>query len=346
MTVSSSHQDGGRNLDLLSVVAPVYNEEATIDEFYGRVCAALDGVRFELELVDDGSSDGSSTAMDRLAANDPRVRVISLSRNFGHQTALTAGLDHAHGNAVVMLDADLQDPPELLPQMLAAARADDADVVYGVRSDRSTDTAFKRMTARAYYRLMQRLVGGHLTPDAGDYRLMSRATVDAVNTLPDHHRVLRLVVPALGFPSTTVPYAREQRAAGKTKYPLSRMLRLTVDSLTGFTVAPLRLATWFGLGGALVTAILLAFALGANISGRTVPGWTSTFAAVAAVGAVQLLCLGLLGEYVGRLYTQMQGRPSYFVARDSLEQTPPSEDVVAALDEETVFEQEVRAAGR
>jgi dolichol-phosphate mannosyltransferase len=228
--------------------------------------------------------------------------------------------------------------------MLAAARSENADVVYGVRTDRSTDTAFKRWTAHTYYRLMQRLIGGHLTPDAGDYRLMSRATVDAVNTLPDHHRVLRLVVPALGFPSARVPYARAPRAAGKTKYPLSRMLRLTVDSLTGFSVAPLRLATWFGLGGALVTAVLLAFAVTANLSGRTVPGWTSTFVAVAAVGAVQLLCLGLLGEYVGRLYTQMQGRPSYFVARDSLDEKVPDEDVVSALDGD--LDEQLRAAGR
>ncbi|HYJ74820.1 MAG TPA: glycosyltransferase family 2 protein [Kineosporiaceae bacterium] len=336
----------------LTVVVPMYDEEAVLPLFAERLRPVLDGMfdgspeTYEVLVVDDGSRDATPVLLLREQRAWPQLRVVRLRANAGHQAALSAGLARARGRWIATLDADLQDPPELLPQMLAAARADDADVVYGVRSDRSTDTAFKRMTARAYYRLMQRLVGGHLTPDAGDYRLMSRATVDAVNTLPDHHRVLRLVVPALGFPSTTVPYAREQRAAGKTKYPLSRMLRLTVDSLTGFTVAPLRLATWFGLGGALVTAILLAFALGANISGRTVPGWTSTFAAVAAVGAVQLLCLGLLGEYVGRLYTQMQGRPSYFVARDSLEQTPPNEDVVAALDEETVFEQEVRAAGR
>jgi polyisoprenyl-phosphate glycosyltransferase len=299
----------------------------------------------ELVLVNDGSRDGSWPVMQRMAAEDARVVAINLSRNHGHQLALTAGLDLCRGQTILIIDADLQDPPELLPQMLAAARTDDADVVYAVRTDRSTDTAFKRWTARSYYRLMQRLVGGHLTPDAGDYRLMSRATVDAINTLPDHHRVLRLVVPALAFPSTTVPYARAERAAGKTKYPLSRMLRLTVDSLTGYSVAPLRLATWFGLGGALVTAVLLAFALGADLSGRTVPGWTSTFVAVAAVGAIQLLCLGMLGEYVGRLYTQMQGRPSYFVARDSLDDTVPNEDVVEALDEPEL-NQELRAAGR
>ena len=165
--------------------------------------------------------------------------------------------------------------------------------------------------------MMRRLAGSWVSDQAGDFRLMSRATVDAVNRLPEQNRVLRLVVPALGFPSAQVSYVRDERAAGTTKYPLSRMIRLTVDSLTGFSIAPLRLATWFGLGGALVTAILLAFAVVAYLSGKVVPGWTSTFVAVASVGAVQLLCLGLLGEYVGRMYTQLQGRPTYYIAYDS-----------------------------
>ena len=187
-------------------------------------------------------------------------------------------------------------------------------------SDRSSDSRFKRYTATVYYRMIRRLVGHHVPSDAGDFRLMSRATVDAVNRLPEQNRVLRLVVPALGFPSAQVSYVRDERAAGTTKYPLSRMIRLTVDSLTGFSIAPLRLATWFGLGGALVTAILLAFAVGAWLTGHTVPGWTSTFVAVASVGAVQLLCLGLLGEYVGRMYTQLQGRPTYYIAYDSADE--------------------------
>jgi dolichol-phosphate mannosyltransferase len=209
--------------------------------------------------------------------------------------------------------------------MLAKARGAGVDVVYAVRSNRDTDSVFKRLTAGAYYRLMRRIVGAHIPAQAGDFRLMSRATVDAVNVLPEHHRVLRLVVPALGFPSTEVSYVREERAAGHTHYPLSKMIKLSVDSITGFSVAPLRLATWFGLGGALATVALLGFAVVANLAGRTVPGWTSTVVAVAAVGAVQLLCLGLLGEYVGRLYTQMQSRPSYYVAFDSRELPPPSE---------------------
>jgi dolichol-phosphate mannosyltransferase len=303
----------------LSVVVPMYDEEAVLPLFAERLRPVLDGIgeTYEVVVVDDGSRDSTPVLLLREQRTWPQLRVVRLRANAGHQAALSAGLARARGAWIATLDADLQDPPEILPEMLELARAGDLDVVYGRRSDRSTDTPFKRLSARAYYALMRRTVGGHVMSDAGDFRLMSRATVDAVNTLPDHHRVLRLVVPALGFPSGTVPYRRAERAAGTTKYPLSRMVRLTIDSLTGFTIAPLRLATWFGLGGALVTAVLLAFALAAYLSGRTVPGWTYTFVAVAAVGAVQLLCLGLLGEYVGRLYSQMQGMPAYFVAHDS-----------------------------
>jgi dolichol-phosphate mannosyltransferase len=311
---------------VLSVVVPAFDEEAVLPLFAERLRPVLDGLGepYEVLVVDDGSTDLTPVILQRERRGWPQLRVVRLRANAGHQAALSAGLARARGAWVASLDADLQDPPELLPQLLATARAQAADVVYGVRGDRSTDSAFKRLTARGYYRVMRRLLGGHVPDDAGDFRLMSRATVDAVNGLPEHHRVLRLVVPALGFPSARVAYRREERAAGKTKYPLSRMIRLSVDSVTGFSVAPLRLATWFGLGGALATLLLLAAAVVAYLSGHTVPGWTSTFVAVAAVGAVQLLCLGLLGEYVGRLYTQMQGRPTYFVAHDSLDGSIPA----------------------
>jgi dolichol-phosphate mannosyltransferase len=299
----------------------MYDEEAVLPLFTDRVRPVLDGLGepYEVIAVDDGSRDTTPVLLLKARRDWPELRVVRLRTNAGHQAALSAGLARARGAWIATLDADLQDPPEVIPAMLEAARDTEADVVYGVRADRSSDTIFKRWTARAYYRLMRRLMGGAVHADAGDFRLMSRATVNAVNSLPDHHQVLRLVVPALGFPSTEVAYRREARAAGNTKYPLSRMIRLSVDSLTGFSTAPLRLATWFGLGGAVLTALLLAYALVAWLSGRTVAGWTSTFVAVAAVGAVQLLCLGLLGEYVGRLYTQAQGRPSYYVAHDSLD---------------------------
>lgn len=313
---------------VLSVIIPAYDEEAAIPLLSQRLRPVLDGLgeSYEVLVVDDGSRDTTPMVLQRESRTWPQLRVLRLRANAGHQAALSAGLVRARGAWVATLDADLQDPPEVLPQMLDAARTGGVDVVYGVREDRSTDSAFKRLTAQAYYALMRRTVGQHLRADAGDYRLMSRATVDAVNVLPEHHRVLRLVIPALGFPSAEVGYRRETRVAGRTKYPLSRMVRLSIDSLTGFSIAPLRLATWFGLGGALATALLLAFAVAAWGSGHTVPGWTSTFVAVAAVGAVQLLCLGLLGEYVGRLYTQLQGRPSYFIAYDSLDETAAEGD--------------------
>ena len=315
----------------LSVVVPAYQEQDAWPLMTARLRPALDclGVPYEVVVVDDGSTDATPVLLERDRRTWPQLRVVRLRTNAGHQAALSAGLVRARGAWVVTMDADLQDPPELLGPMLAAADEGDVDVVHAVREDRSSDTVFKRLTAGLYYRGMRRIVGPAMPAHAGDFRLMSRATVDAVNALPDHNRVLRLIVPALAFPSTQVAYRREERAAGRSKYPLSRMVRLTVDSLTGFSVAPLRLATWFGLGGALTTSLLLAFAVIAFVTNHTVPGWTSTFVAVAAVGTVQLLCLGLLGEYVGRLYTQMQGRPSYFVAYDSLD-SPAAAQTAAA----------------
>ncbi len=302
----------------------MYEEEAVLPLFTQRLRPVLDGLAarsgatYEVVAVDDGSDDATPVLLERARRDWPQLRVVRLRTNAGHQAALSAGLARARGSWVATIDADLQDPPEVLTDLVQRAWEGGVDVVYAVRADRSSDSLFKRVTARAYYRLMRRLIGRHVPGDAGDFRLMSRATVEAVNRLPDQHRVLRLVVPALGFPSATVAYQRDARAAGRTKYSLARMLRLSVDSLTGFSVAPLRLATWFGLGGALATTVLLAIALIAYATNRTVPGWTSTFVAVAAVGTVQLLCLGLLGEYVGRLYTQLQGRPSYHIAFDSL----------------------------
>ncbi len=311
----------------LSAVVPLFNEADVLPLLVARLRPVLDalGEPYEAVLVDDGSTDLTPVLLERFRRDWPELRVVRLRANAGHQAAIAAGLDRALGQWVVTLDADLQDPPELIPQMLAVARSDQVDVVYGVRTDRSSDSTFKRVSARSFYRAMARLAHTSGPKDAGDYRLMSRATVDAVTALPQHHQVLRLVVPALDFPSSQVGYARARRAAGDSKYPLSRMLRLTVDSLTGFSVAPLRLATWFGLGGGTVALLLLIYALIARLRHDTVAGWTSTIVIVSAFGAVQLLCLGLLGEYVGRLYTQMQGRPAYFVASDSADRRPVDE---------------------
>ena len=317
--------EGPRSPVELSVVVPVYNEEAVLPLLVDRLRPLADswGVSYEVLCVDDGSSDATPVLLQRLRREWPEVRVVRLRANAGHQAAISAGLARARGDWVATIDADLQDPPEAIGEMLAVARAEGVDVVYGVRGDRASDTAFKRISARAFYRSIRALSAVDAPVDAGDFRLMSRATVDAVNALPEHHRVLRLVVPALGFPSASVSYTRAARAAGESKYPLGKMIRLSVDSLTGFSVAPLRFATWLGLLGGLAALGVLVYAVIAMLLGNTLPGWTSTVVIVAAVGAVQLLALGILGEYVGRMYAVLQGRPSYYVAHVSLVDSPP-----------------------
>jgi polyisoprenyl-phosphate glycosyltransferase len=319
----------------LSIVVPVYNEEDVLPLLVQRLRPVADGLGtgYEVVAVDDGSTDATAVVLQRIRREWPELRVVRLRANAGHQAAISAGLSVARGDYVVTLDADLQDPPEVIPEMLAAAREHGVDVVYGVRSDRSTDSAFKRVSARAFYRVIRLLSGTHAQTDAGDYRMMSRATVDAVNALPEHNRVLRFIVPALGFPSASVSYRRDERAAGRSKYPLAKMLRLSIDSVTGFSIAPLRAATWLGLTGGLAAVGLLVYALVAQLVGHTLPGWTSTVVAVAGVGAVQLLCLGILGEYVGRMYAMMQARPTYFIAYDSL--TGPTTTADAPLPAES-----------
>lgn len=304
----------------LSVVIPMYNEEEVLPLLVERLRPLLDAMdaTYEVVAVDDGSKDLTAVLLQRYHREWPALRVVRLRANAGHQAAISAGLVSALGDYVVTIDADLQDPPEIIPQMLAAARNDGVDVVYGVRNDRSTDTWFKRVSARAFYRLIGMMSQTSAHADAGDYRLMSRATVDAINSLPEHNRVLRFIVPALNFPSDTVHYKREERAAGDSKYPLIKMIKLSLDSLTGFSTAPLRLATFAGFGGAVLALLLVLYTLISRSQGHTVAGWTSTVAIVAGVGAVQLVCVGILGEYIGRMYAHMQGRPTYFIAYDSM----------------------------
>ena len=312
----------------LSIVIPMFNEEAVLPLLVERLRPLADGLgtAYEVVAVDDGSSDGTPVILTRLRREWPQLRVVRLRANAGHQAAISAGLARARGDYVVTIDADLQDPPEVIAEMLRIATQDGVDVVYGVREDRSTDTAFKRGTARLFYKAIRRLGAVDAPVDAGDFRLMSRATVDAINSLPEHNRVLRFVVPALGFPSGSVGYSREVRAAGTSKYPLAKMIRLSLDSVTGFSLAPLRFATWLGLLGGVAAVCALLYAVIALALGRALPGWTSTVVIVSAVGAVQLLALGILGEYVGRIYGVLQARPTYFIAHDSLDPTPSHRD--------------------
>ncbi|GAB3810536.1 glycosyltransferase family 2 protein [Kribbella italica] len=311
----------GEQVPDLSVVVPMYDEQEVLPIFFDRMRPLLDGlgVSYELLVVDDGSRDATASMLLAAATDWPQLRLVRLLRNSGHQAAISAGFRRARGNYVVTIDADLQDPPEVIAELLATARDRDVDVVYGVRSDRSSDSWAKRTTARMYYRLMCRLVGRDIPFDAADFRLVSRRVVDAVNALPEDGRVFRLVIPWLGFPSAEVRYVRAERAAGVTKYNLRKMLRLAFDSVTAFSAAPLRLATWLGLFGGLLSVAFVIGALAIKLTGQSIPGWTSTVLAVAVIGAIQLLCLGLLGEYVARLFQSSQKRPQFLVGYDSLD---------------------------
>jgi dolichol-phosphate mannosyltransferase len=309
---ASSVEPGGRKLALLSVVAPVFDEEATVEEFYARVCAALDGLRFELVLVDDGSTDGSPAALERLATADPRVRVVYLSRNFGHQTALTAGLDHARGDAVVMLDADLQDPPELIPVMLDHWRRG-CDVVYAVREQREGESRFKLTTARWFYTLFDKLAQVELQHNSGDYRLLDRQALDALLSMRERNRFLRGMTVWVGYTQAAVPYKRDPRYAGETKYTVPRMLRFSLDAISSFSHRPLQLATLLGFLISGVAFIAIPVVITLRIVGSYLPGFSSITIAILLLGGIELIAIGIIGEYVGRIYDEVKGRPLYLV---------------------------------
>jgi glycosyltransferase involved in cell wall biosynthesis len=324
-------ENGIRPLGLLSVVAPVYNEEATIDEFYGRACAALAGVQFELVLVDDGSDDGSAAALDRLAQNDPRVRIVSLSRNFGHQTALTAGLDHARGDAVVMLDADLQDPPEVIPVMLDRWRSG-CDVVYAVREQRQGESRFKLSTAKWFYKLFDALTQVELQHNSGDFRLLDRRALDALLAMRERNRFLRGMTVWVGYTQAAVPYRRDPRYAGETKFTLTRMVRFSLDAIFSFSHRPLQLATLLGFAISTLAFVAIPVVIALRIFGSYLPGFSSVTIAVLLLGGIQLIALGIIGEYVGRIYDEVKGRPLYLVrARTNIPEADAPELPIAAI---------------
>ncbi|HEX4692022.1 MAG TPA: glycosyltransferase family 2 protein [Solirubrobacteraceae bacterium] len=308
-------------MPLVSVVAPMHDEAETVTRFHERVAAALEGETWELVVVDDGSRDATGARLAELSDADARVRVVMLSRSFGHQAALTAGLEHARGDVVVMLDGDLQDPPELITEMLARWR-DGSDVVYAVRSDRAGESPFKLITARWFYRLFRRVTDVELAPDSGDFRLMSRRALDALLAMPERNRFLRGMSVWVGFTQTAVPFAREARAAGRTKYTLSRMLRFSFDAITSFSNRPLQLATFLGFVCSLLAFLaipLTVVARYANIYERGVP---TTIVVVLLLGGIQLITVGIIGEYVGRIYDEVKNRPLY-VVRDRINAEPP-----------------------
>jgi polyisoprenyl-phosphate glycosyltransferase len=300
----------------LSIVVPCFNEEACLPVLHERLTAAARkavGEDYEILFVNDGSRDGSWEVMRRLADEDPHLLAVNLSRNHGHQLALTAGLDLCAGDKVLIIDADLQDPPELLPAMLETMAREQADVVYGVRRSRRGETTFKRATAHAFYRLLSRATEVDIPLDAGDFRLMSRRALDSFLAMPEQARFIRGMVAWIGFRQVPILYDREVRLAGETKYPFGKMLRFAIDALTGFSSAPLKLASHAGLALSVGSVLIILYILGAWLSGRSIPGWTSLMLVVVVLGAVQMFVLALMGEYIGRLYNESKRRPLYIV---------------------------------
>jgi dolichol-phosphate mannosyltransferase len=300
----------------LSIVVPCFNEQECLSALYERLTKAAQsaaGSNYELVLVNDGSRDRTWPMMKELAAKDPHLVAVNLSRNHGHQLALTAGLDLSRGDMVLIIDADLQDPPELLGEMIETMRREEADVVYGLRTARAGETKFKRATAAAFYRMLARTTDVDIPVDAGDFRLMSRRALDALLAMPEQARFIRGMVAWIGFRQVPLPYKRDERFAGTTKYPLRKMVRFALDALTGFSSAPLKLASHAGLWLAAGSVVLVLYILASWLSGRAIPGWTSLMLIVVVIGAVQMFVLGMMGEYIGRLYSQSKQRPLYIV---------------------------------
>lgn len=300
---------------MISVVVPCYNEEAVIAKTHWRLSGVLRDLTLDYEIiyVDDGSQDGTPKLLNQLCAEDQHVRVIALSRNFGHQAAVTAGIEHASGDAVVLIDADLQDPPEVIPEMVEKWHQG-YYVAYGLRIDRDGETAFKRWTAKAFYRLINQLSDVNIPLDAGDFRLMDRKVVDALLAMPERDRFIRGMVSWIGFPQAAVMYRRAPRFAGVSKYPVLKMVRFATDAILSFSLVPLRLAIWSGAIASVLALMGIIYALVFRLfTNNWVPGWTLLFIAVLFVGGVQLVFLGVIGEYIGRIYMEGKKRPLYLV---------------------------------
>lgn len=300
---------------MLTVVAPIYNERETVEELVGRLTAALTPLGpYEVVLVDDGSTDGSWEVMRGLAATDMRLRLLRLSRNFGHQIALTAGLDAARGDAVVLIDGDLQDPPEVIPKLVAQWE-EGYDVVYAVREHREGESRLRLWVISAYYMLFRRMAATDIPANTGDFRLLSRRAADALARMPERARYLRGMTSWIGFRQTGVPYRRDARHAGTSKYPFGKLWRLASDGITSFSVAPIRLVTRVGYVMLVFCAGVLAWTLYTRFFTDNAPqGWTSLLAVVLLLGGMQMLGIGIVGQYIARIFEETKQRPLYFVA--------------------------------
>jgi len=308
---------GGRpDKGLLSIVVPVFNEAQVLAEFHRRLAAVLDALAYDAEViyVDDGSRDASCRVLHELRAADARVAIIQLSRNFGKEAAMTAGLDHAGGDAVVVIDADLQDPPELIPDLIRPWARGEADVVFAQRRSRAGETWLKRASAHAFYGLMERVGRAPMPRNVGDFRLLSRRAVDALNRLREEHRFMKGLFAWIGYRQVAVPYDRDPRFAGKTKWNYVKLWNFSIEGITGFTTAPLKVATYLGL---VVAVLALGFGTAivyqTLVYGSDVPGYPSLMVVVLFLGGVQLITIGILGEYIGRIANETKQRPLYLI---------------------------------
>ncbi|MDH4045935.1 MAG: glycosyltransferase family 2 protein [Gemmatimonadota bacterium] len=300
---------------LISVIVPVYNENEVLPTFYQRASDALrgiEGIDYELIFVNDGSTDGSNDVLTDLSTRDSRVRVVRFSRNFGHQIAISAGIDYAEGDCTVVIDADLQDPPEVIANMVAKWR-EGFDVVYGVRASRRGETPLKLLTASAFYRLLNRITKVHIPVDVGDFRLMSRRATDQLRQLREKDRFVRGLVSWIGFRQTGVIYERNERLAGQTKYPYGKMLKFALDGITSFSTVPLKLAMWLGYAASGFAFLYMISVFVQKALGYTIQGWATIMVAMLFLGGVQLICLGIMGEYLGRIFNEIKPRPMYIV---------------------------------
>jgi len=297
---------------LISIVVPCFNESEVIDTTYKRLSAVLDEIQnYELIFVDDGSSDGTLPLLLGFVETNKSVRIVGLSRNFGHQIAITAGIEAAKGDAIVVIDADLQDPPELIPEMIDIW-SKGADVVYGVRRNRAGESKFKLFTAKIFYRVIGKLSDVRIPHDAGDFRLIDRKVADALSKMPERDRYVRGMVSWIGFEQVPLYYDRDERAAGQTKYPLKKMIKFALDGIFSFSTRPLQIATYFGVFVSLLSVLGIMYALISRLFGdEWVPGWTLLFIGMMFLGGVQLIVLGVIGEYVGRIYGESKSRPLY-----------------------------------
>ena len=306
----------------ISIVAPCYNEEEVIHTLHHRLTEVVSALKinYEIILVDDGSRDKTWELMQTMAQADPHLKCIKLSRNFGHQMALTCGLDQAKGEVILVIDADLQDPPELLPKMLEKWR-EGFDVAYGKRSSRAGETAAKKFFAFAFYRILTKIAGVNIPEDTGDFRLLSRPALEALLSLRERHRFIRGMVSWVGFNQTPVFYQRAERFAGETKYPFRKSLILAFNAIVSFSYAPLRLATFLGFGISGFAVLYIFIVIGLKLAGISFPGYTSIMATILLLGGTQLVVLGIIGEYIGRIFEQGQSRPLYVV--DLIAGNPP-----------------------